>query len=90
MGQFDIGQLKVPGYKLLFPKSWTNFLYARVIMYMKSSLHFEQILKLEDDDVQSIWLKGGFKNMPRMLFAMPTGNTLHLWEVAWFVKEMHR
>ena len=37
-------------------------------MYVKSSLHYEQVHELEDDTVQSIWIKGGFKNSRKIFF----------------------
>ena len=60
--QYDETKLKIPGYNVLFPKSWSQLGYARVIVYVKKSLEFEQVHMLEDEKVQSIWLKAGFKN----------------------------
>lgn len=58
----QLASLKVPGYQLLFPKSWALHGYARVVVYIKSSLDFEQISTLEDEHLQSVWIKCGFKN----------------------------
>ena len=66
--QYDESKLKIPGYSVLFPKSWASQGYARVIVYVKNSLEFEQIFDLEDDQVQSIWLRGGFKNGKKMFY----------------------
>ena len=41
-GEFDLTKLKVPGYILLLPKSWTKYNYARVVVYVKNTLEFEQ------------------------------------------------
>ena len=65
---FDEQILKIPGYTALFPKSWTSQGYARVVVYVKNSLEFEQLHDLEDDQVQSIWLRGGFKNGKKIYF----------------------
>ena len=67
-GQFDEDRLKVPGYTVLFPKSWNLHGFARVVVYVKNSFQYEQVADLEDDLVQSIWIKGGFKNGKRMYF----------------------
>ena len=60
--RFDEKRLKIPGYNILFPKSWSAHGFARVIVYVKSSVSYEQVDDLEDDVVQSVWLKAGFKN----------------------------
>ena len=67
-GNYDESFLKIPGYNILFPKSWSSHGFARVVVYVKKTLEFEQISDLEDDLVQSIWLKGGFKNSKMMYF----------------------
>ena len=54
--------LKIPGYDILLPKSWEDRGKARVVVYVKRGVHYEQIYDLEDIEVQSIWLKAGFKN----------------------------
>ena len=41
--------LKIPGYDLLYPKSWSLQGYARVIVYIKSSLDYQQMHDFEDD-----------------------------------------
>ena len=66
--QFDIKSLKIPGYNLLLPKSWDSAGFARVVVYVKKSLHYTQVHELEDDLVQTIWLKGGFKNAKQVYF----------------------
>ena len=66
--QCEERNLKIPGYDLAFPKSWSVHGYARVVVYIKSSLHYEQVHDLEDDTVQSIWIKGGFKNSKKLYF----------------------
>ena len=65
---FDEKQIKLPGYDILYPKSWLANGYARVLVYIKSSLEYEQLFDLETESVQSIWVKGGFKNTRKILF----------------------
>ena len=65
---YDEEKLKIPGYDLLFPKSWSMHGFARVVIYVKKSFKYEQIHDLEDDLVQSVWLKGGFKNSRDVYF----------------------
>ena len=67
-GQFDEEKLKIPGYNLLFPKSWNQHGFARVVVYVKKSLEYQQIQQLEDELVQSIWLKGGYKASKKIYF----------------------
>ena len=59
---FDVGKLKIPGYNIFFPKSWEKHGYARVVVYYKKNLNCERLSELEDDHLQSIWFKFGFKN----------------------------
>ena len=66
--KYDEKRLKIPGYDLLFPKSWEIYGYARVVVYVKSSIHYHQVLELQDDVVQSVWLQGGFKNSKGIYF----------------------
>ena len=66
--KFDETLLKVPGYDLLFPKSWTVHGFARVVLYVKSSLDYDHCTDLEDELVQSIWIRGGFRNSKKILF----------------------
>ena len=42
-GQFDESRLKVPGYSVFLPKSWS------VVIYVKNSLEYQQVSDLEDD-----------------------------------------
>ena len=60
--------LKIPGYDILFPKSWSLHGYARVIVYVKKTFKYQQISELEDDLVQSVWLKGGQRNSKDIYF----------------------
>ena len=64
--RFDENKLKVPGYDLLFPKSWALHGQARVIIYIKKTLQYERISDIENDDVQSVWVKAGFRNSRRI------------------------
>ena len=66
--QFDESLLKIPGYITLFPKSWTSLGQARVLVYVKKSLDFVQVHELENEEVQSVWIKGGFKNGKKIYF----------------------
>ena len=65
---FDEKILKIPGYSLLFPKSWSSMGQARVVMYVKKTFEFEQVPELEDEEVQSIWIRGGFKNSKKIYY----------------------
>jgi hypothetical protein len=65
---YDETRLKIPGYQVLFPKSWDDHGFARVVVYVKKTLEFEQIHDLEDSRVQSIWIKGGFKKSKKIYF----------------------
>ena len=67
-GKFDEAKLKIPGYQILFPKSWATAGCARVVVYVKNNFEFEQLHDLEDERVQSIWLKGGFKNGKKLYY----------------------
>ena len=59
---FDVDKLKIPGYNIFFPKSWEKHGYARVVVYYKKNLNCERLSELEDDHLQTIWFKFGFKN----------------------------
>ena len=67
-GQFNEENLKIPGYNLLFPKSWQYAGIARVVVYVKKTLEYKQIEELENKDVQSVWIKGGYKAGKKMFF----------------------
>ena len=58
----DLKNLKIPGYEILFPKSWEMHGFARIVVYVKKTFQYCQIHDLEDDFVQSIWIKGSFRN----------------------------
>ena len=58
----DESCLKIPGYDILFPKSWEHHGFARVVVYVKKTFKYQQISDLEDDLVQSVWIRGGQKN----------------------------
>ena len=63
---FDESKLKVPGYDLILPSSWSKHGFARVVIYVKKTLEYEQVEDLQDDLVQSIWVKAGFKNSKKL------------------------
>ena len=65
----QLEKLKVPGYDLLVPKSWATHGKARLVVYIKKTLDYEQLGELEHADVQSIWLKAGFKNTSKIYFS---------------------
>ena len=67
-GNFDEEKLKVPGYELLFPQSWSHHGFARAVMYVKKSLKFEQVHHLQDHLIQSVWIKTGFRNSTDIYF----------------------
>ena len=64
--EYNENKLKVPGYQILFPKSWYEQGHARVIVYVKKTLEFERVEDLEEQAVQSIWIKAGFKNTKKI------------------------
>ena len=64
--EFNENKLKVPGYQILFPKSWHEQGHARVIVYVKKTLEFERVEDLEEQAVQSIWIRAGFKNTKKI------------------------
>ena len=63
-----VENLSIPGYDLLLPKSWDVHGFARVVMYVKKSFKYEQILDLEHDVIQSVWIKGSFNNSKKIYF----------------------
>ena len=67
-GQYDENELKIPGYSILFPKSWASHGFARVLVYVKNTVEYEQVRELEDDLVQSVWLKASFKGQKKIFF----------------------
>ena len=60
--KYDEKKLHIPGYDLLFPASWQAHGYARVVMYVRSTFTYQQVHDLQDAAVQSVWIRGGFKN----------------------------
>ena len=60
--------LKIPGYDVLFPKSWEQQGFARVVVYVKKTFKYQQMSDLEDDNVQSVWIKGGQSNSKDIFF----------------------
>ena len=64
----DTNTLKVPGYEILYPKSWENEGFARVVVYVRKSFNFKQVHDLEDSQVQSVWLKGSYRNSKQVYF----------------------
>ena len=60
--------LKIPGYDVLFPTSWSQHGFARVIVYVKKTFKYEQIFDLQDDCIQTVWIKGGYQNTKIMFF----------------------
>ena len=64
----DPKTLKVPGYVILYPKSWESEGFARVVVYVKKSFNFKQVHDLEDNQIQSVWLKGSYKNSKQIFF----------------------
>ena len=65
----SLNSLKVPGYDLLLPKSWEVHGKARVVVFIKKSLLHDHITVLEHPDIQSIWIKAGFKNTKKIYFS---------------------
>ena len=65
----SLDSLKVPGYDLILPKSWESYGRARVVIYIKKSLVYEHLPELEHSDIQSVWIKAGFKNTKKIYFS---------------------
>ena len=61
--------LKVPGYELILPKSWEIYGKARVVLYIKKSLAYDHLPFLEHPDIQSIWIRAGFKNTRKIYYS---------------------
>ena len=66
--RIDENILKIPGYDVMFPKSWSMHGYARILVYVRKSFKCQQVFDLQDNRVQSIWLKGGYKNCKDIYF----------------------
>ena len=49
----NIKCLKLPGYDLLLPESWEKNGKARIVVYVKKSLQYEQLQNLQDLDTQT-------------------------------------
>ena len=60
--------LKVPGYDIIFPKSWELHGFARVVVYVQKTLQYEHVTDLEGDVVQSVWIRAAFRNCRKMYF----------------------
>ena len=60
--------LKIPGYNILFPTSWTQHGVARVVVYVRKTFKCQQITELQDDCVQTVWLRGGQNNSKNIFF----------------------
>ena len=60
--------LKIPGYNILFPKSWEVHGFARVLVYVRKTLQYEQVHDLQDPLVQSVWLRGSFRNSRKIYY----------------------
>ena len=67
-GYYDERKLKIPGYDLLFPQSWAKHGKARVVVYVKKTLEYQQLHDLEDETIQSVWIKGGFRKSKKIFF----------------------
>ena len=64
----DEKSLKIPGYEILFPTSWFKHGFARVAVYVRKTFKYEQILDLQDEHVQTVWIKGGYQNAKNIFF----------------------
>ena len=42
--------------------------YARVLVYVKKTFKYQQVSELEDDKVQSVWLRGAHQNCRDIFF----------------------
>ena len=64
-----LDSLKIPGYDMLLPKSWEIHGKARVVVYIKKSLQYDHLPELEQAEIQSIWLRAGFKNSKKIYYS---------------------
>ena len=64
----DTSKLKIQGYDLIFPKSWDIYGEARVVVYVKKTFKYERLHQLEDNSIQSIWIRGKQKYSKNILF----------------------
>ena len=60
--------LKIPGYDILFPSSWFASGHARIVVYVKKNFQYNQITELQDSQIQSIWIQGGYRNSKSIMF----------------------
>ena len=67
-GYYNEKRLKIPGYDILYPQSWAKCGKARVVVYVKKTLEYEQLNGLEDEVIQTVWIKAGFKNRKKILY----------------------
>ena len=67
-GNLDESKLRIPGYTILYPKSWESHGFARVIVYVKKNLEFEQVMEFDDDLVQAVWVRAGFKGQRKVYY----------------------
>ena len=74
--------LKVPGYDIIFPKSWELYGFARVVVYVQKTLHYEHVTDLEGDVVQSVWIREYLGIAEKCTFVMHTESTLVYWGTA--------
>ena len=65
----SLSSFKIPGYDRILPKSWDSYGKARVVIYIKKSLYYDHLPDLEHPDVQTIWLRAGFKNCKKIYFS---------------------
>ena len=65
----QLDKLKIPGFDLLLPKSWQVHGNARVVVFIKKTLHYTHIEDIENEDVQTIWLRAGFKNSKKVYYS---------------------
>ena len=63
----SLEDIKVPGY--ILPKSWNKEGKARLVVYVKKTLDYEQLFDIESEEVQSIWIRAGFKNSCKIYFS---------------------
>ena len=50
-------------------KSWETHGKARVAVYIKKSLEYEHLPVLEHPDIQSVWIRAGFKNTKKIYYS---------------------
>ena len=64
----DEKSLKIPGYDVLYPSSWSVDGFARILVFVKKGFKYKQIKEIQNNQVQSIWIQGGYCHSKNIMF----------------------